>query len=129
MNPKKASKLYIEVAEELDISSSLVEETISFYYNYVRQMLSNLEEPRINIDGLGQFVIKAKMVKNSIPRFTKSLENHNTSTFAAYFNKKGTETKLELLIKLEKKILEQELRKEAFKKLKYGDKFKNNLEK
>jgi nucleoid DNA-binding protein len=128
MNPKKANKLYKEVAEELDVSDTLVEETISFYYNHIRQMLSGLTDPRINVEGLGHFVVKTKMVKSAIPRYTKSLDNHDTSTFAAYFNKKGIETKLELLIELEKKIIKQEERKETFKKLKYGNNTENNLE-
>ena len=100
MNPKKSNKLYREVAEELNVSDATVEETISFYYNHIRQMLSSLSEPRINVEGLGHFVVKTKMVRNAIPRLTKSLQNHDTSTFAAYFNKKGVETKLEQLLLL-----------------------------
>jgi len=128
MNPKKANKLYIEVAEELDISEALVEETISFYYKHIRQMLSNLAEPRINLEGLGHFVVKTALVKKCIPKYIKSLQHHDTSTFAAYFNKTGVETKLEQLLILEKIIIERELKKEKFKKLKYGD-TKNNMEK
>jgi hypothetical protein len=127
MNPKKASKLYSDVAEELELSVNLVEEVVVFYYSNLRQMLSNLTDPRINVEGLGHFVAKTKMVKNAIPRYTKSLENHDTSTFAAYFNKKGFETKLEKLIKLEKKIIEHEDKKEAFKKLKYENNTKKHL--
>jgi nucleoid DNA-binding protein len=128
MNPKKANKLYKEVAEELNITDATVEETVSFYYNYIRQMLSNLSEPRINVEGLGHFVVKTKMVRNAIPRYTKSLQNHDTSTFAAYFNKKGVETKLEQLLLLEKKIVAQEEKKETFKKMKYGSNTERALE-
>jgi nucleoid DNA-binding protein len=128
MNPKKSNKLYREVAEELNVSDTMVEETISFYYNHIRQMLSSLTEPRINVEGLGHFVVKTKMVKNAIPRLTKSLQNHDTSTFAAYFNKKGVETKLEQLLLLEKKITAQEEKKETFKKLKYGNITERDLE-
>ncbi len=128
MNPKKSNKLYKEVAEELNVSDTMVEETISFYYNHIRQMLSSLSEPRINVEGLGHFVVKTKLVRNSIPRLTKSLENHDTSTFAAYFNKKGVETKLEQLLLLEKKIAAQEEKKETFKKLKYGNITERDLE-
>jgi nucleoid DNA-binding protein len=127
MNPKKANKLYSEVAEELNVSETLVEETVSFYYSQLRQMLSNLTDPRINVEGLGHFVVKTKLVRNAIPRYTKSLTNHDTSTFAAYFNKKRIETKLEQLLILEKRIAEQELRKEEFKKMKYGSNTENNL--
>ena len=128
MNPKKSNKLYKEVAEELNVSDTMVEETISFYYNHIRQMLSSLSEPRINVEGLGHFVVKTKMVRNAIPRLTKSLQNHDTSTFAAYFNKKGVETKLGQLLLLEKKITAQEEKKETFKKLKYGNITERDLE-
>jgi hypothetical protein len=127
MIPKKSNILYKEVSEDLDISETLVKELIEFYYSEVRQLLSNLVCPRINVEGLGQFVIKPKLVRNAIPRYTKSLENHDTSTFAAYYNKKGMETKLELLILLEQKITEQELKKINFKKTKNESSIKDNL--
>jgi 4-alpha-glucanotransferase len=127
MIPKKSNKLYKEVAEDLEVSETLVGELVEFYYNEIRQLLSNLVCPRINVEGLGQFVIKPKLVRNAIPRYTKSLENHDTSTFAAYYNKKGIETKLELLILLEQKITEQELKKTNFKITKNESSIKSNL--
>tara|TARA_R110002126_G_scaffold128623_1_gene271199 strand:- start:105 stop:494 length:390 start_codon:yes stop_codon:yes gene_type:complete len=127
MIPKKSNKLYKDISEELDISNILVEELVEFYYNEVRQLLSNLVFPRINVEGLGQFVARPKLVKNAIPRYTKILQSHDTSTFAAYYNKKSLETKLNLLILLEQKITEQELKKTNFKKTKYESITKNTL--
>lgn len=127
MIPKKASKLYKQVAEDLDIEELLVENFIEFYYKKIRDCLTNLKHPRINIDGLGQFVVKTGSVKKSIPRYQKSLETHDTSTFGAYFNKKRIELKLDLLIRLEQKILFEEQRKENFKKKKDEEYIKINL--
>jgi 4-alpha-glucanotransferase len=127
MIPKKSNKLYKDISEELDISNILVEELVEFYYNEVRQLLSNLVFPRINVEGLGQFVARPKLVRNAIPRYTKILQSHDTSTFAAYYNKKSLETKLNLLILLEQKITEQELKKTNFKKTKYESITKNTL--
>lgn len=127
MIPKKSNKLYKDISEELDISNILVEELVEFYYNEVRQLLSNLVFPRINVEGLGQFVARPKLVRNAIPRYTKILQSHDTSTFAAYYNKKSLETKLELLILLEQKITEQELKKTNFKKTKYENSTENTL--
>lgn len=127
MIPKKSNKLYKDVSEELDISNILVEELVEFYYNEVRQLLTNLVFPRINVEGLGQFVARPKLVRNAIPRYTKILQSHDTSTFAAYYNKKSLETKLNLLILLEQKITEQELKKTNFKKTKYESITKNTL--
>ena len=127
MIPKKASKLYKQVAEDLDIEELLVENFIDFYYKKIRDCLTSLKHPRINVDGIGQFIVKTNLVKKAIPRYQKSLETHDTSTFGAYFNKKRIELKLDLLIKLEQKILFEEQRKENFKKKKDEEYIKTNL--
>ena len=127
MIPKKTSKLYAQVAEDLDIEEILVETISDFYYKKVRECLTNLKHPRINVDGLGQFIVKKTLVKRSIPRYRKALETHDTSTFGAYFNKKKTEVKLDLLILLEQKIIAEEERKTNFKKKKDEEYIKTNL--
>ena len=128
MIPKKANKLYKDIAEDMNIEEVLVEDLIEFYYKEVRNKLSNLSYPRINVEGLGHFVAKSSLIKKAIPRYIKSLENHDTSTFGAYFNKKGIEQKVELLIKLEQQINTEEQRKETFKKKKDEEYIKINLE-
>jgi len=128
MIPKKANKLYKDIAEDMNIEEVLVEDLIEFYYKEVRNKLSNLSYPRINVEGLGHFVAKSSLIKKAIPRYIKSLENHDTSTFGAYFNKKGIEQKVELLIKLEQQINIEEQRKENFKKKKDEEYIKTNLE-
>jgi nucleoid DNA-binding protein len=127
MIPKKANKFYKDVAEDLNIEESLVEDVIEFFYKEVRTTLSNLSHPRINVEGLGHFVAKSTLIKKAIPRYTKSLENHDTSTFGAYFNKKKIEQKLDLLIKLEQQIITEEERKDLFKKKKDEEYIKTNL--
>lgn len=121
MNPRKPKRIYDNVSEELNVSKDLVEDLVEFYYKDVRRLLTNLEYPRINIDGLGQFVIKPKTVSSAIDRINKSLDNHDTSTFKAYHNKKGMESKLELLLKLTTKLKEAEIKKEKFLKTKNNE--------
>lgn len=127
MIPKKSSKLYSTVAEDLNISASLVQDLIEHSYKELRTLLTNLEYPRINMEGLGHFVAKTTLIRRDIPRYKQRLENHDTSTFGAYYNKKMMEVKLDLLIKLEEKIVVQENKKEIFKKTKDEDSTKNNL--
>jgi nucleoid DNA-binding protein len=122
MNPKKVKKIYEAVAEDLNLNKDLVEDLVEFYYKDVRKLLTNLEYPRINVDGLGQFVAKPKAVSGSIEKITKSLDDHDTSTFKAYHNKKAMEVKLDLLIKLHSKILDQENKKQEFLKTKKDEK-------
>ena len=104
MIPKKSSKLYKEIAEDLQLEESLVEDFIEFYYKAIRENMTQLKYPRLNVEGLGHFVIKPVLVQQTIPKIEKSLESHDTSTFNAYFNKKGKEVKLEQLKELQKKI-------------------------
>jgi nucleoid DNA-binding protein len=128
MIPKKANKLYSTVAEDLNVSETLVEDVVEFYYKEVRKNLSELSEPRINIEGLGHFVAKHGTIIKTIERFQKSLVNHDVSTFKAYHNKKGMEVKLGKLIELEKKLSQQaDRKKEFFKTKKNESSSKDNL--
>lgn len=115
MNPKKSSQLYREVSEELDVPMSIVEDLIQDYYKEIRSNLTGLTHPRINVDGLGQFVARPGLVRKSIPRYKGILSSHDTSTFSAYYNKKMLEEKVECLEKLEKKLDEADNRKQEFK--------------
>jgi nucleoid DNA-binding protein len=127
MIPKKANKLYKQLAEDLNIEEDLVDKFIEHYYKEIRSALVNLKYPRINVDGLGHFAIRPGLVNAHIPKFTKDLLAHDTTTFTAYHTKKGLELKLNQLITLEEKIKVEEKRKEEFKKTKNESSIKNNL--
>jgi nucleoid DNA-binding protein len=120
MIPKKANKLYTEITKEFDVSESLVENLVELYYKTLRKNLSSLSELRINVDGLGHFVVKIQKVKKAIPHYEKVLNNHDTSTFGAYHNKKSVEEKLELLNKINEKIDKELTKKQTFKDEKYS---------
>ena len=121
MNPKKSSTLYKEVSEELNVSESLVGDIIEFYYKDLRTQLSNLKYPRINVEGLGQFVVKEKLAEVYISKLSKMLPTHDVSTFRAYHNKKAMEEKLQLLNDVDIKIQEESIRKEEFIKNKNNE--------
>lgn len=127
MTPKKPISIYKEVSESLDCKEELVQDVIEFYYSELRKSLSDLRHPRINVEGLGHLVVKTAYVKKIIPVIQSKLEKHDTSTYGAYFNKKMLETKLDLLIQLEQKILIQEKKKLEFKTNK-DEQVKKNLE-
>jgi hypothetical protein len=127
MIPKKVNRLYKQAAEDLNVDESLIENLSDFFYKELKNALSNLSHPRINADGLGHFVAKKSAVRKAIPKYSEKLEDHDTSTFGAYHNKKQMESKLELLINLDKMITEEEEFKQEFKNKKYGN-TKGNLE-
>jgi len=119
MIPKKASSLYKEITEQFDVSEDLVESLIENYYKTLRKKMSGLTDLRLNVDGLGHFVLKIQKVKKAIPHYEKVLDNHDTSTFGAYHNKKSVEEKLELLNKIHVKAEEELLKRKTFKDEKY----------
>lgn len=127
MKPKKARLLYEEISEEKDLSKDLVESLVDFYYKNVRTLLSELYHPRINITGLGIFTARENAIKKAIPKFEKYLENHDTSTYSAYYNKKMLEEKIELLQCISEQIDSEKKRKKEFKDNKNGS--KKDLEK
>lgn len=118
MIPKKSSLLYKELSEEMDLPQDLIQNFIEFYYKEIRSSLTGLKYPRINVDGLGQFVVRSHAVRKAIPRLKKMLETHDTTTFNAYFNKKMLEEKVQSLENIEKQIVSLEEKKEAIKKQK-----------
>jgi nucleoid DNA-binding protein len=129
MIPKKSNTLYKELAEEMNIPAELVEDLIQSFYKSLRDNITKLSHPRINVEGLGQFVARPGLVKKSIDRYKKALESHDTSTFKAYYNKKMLEEKVEYLENLNLKIEELELKKQKFKQDRYEKQLNKNMEK
>jgi inorganic pyrophosphatase len=126
MIPKKPNSLYKEITDEFECSEQLVDDLVHFYYKTLKKKMSNLTDLRLNVEGLGHFVLKMKKVKDTIPHYEKVLSNHDTSTFGAYHNKKSIEEKLEKLKNIDVRIQEELERRQKFKNEKYS---KTNLEK
>jgi len=107
MNPRKSSKLYKSVSEDLNISETLVENLIEHYYKEVRTCMSQLNYARLNVTGLGHFFAKHKKIQKDILGISAILKTHDVSTFSAYFNKKNYEETLDKLILLDEHLTEQ----------------------
>ena len=120
MIPKKPNSLYKEIQDEFECSEQLVDDLVHFYYKTLKKRMSGLTDLRLNVEGLGHFVLKMRKVKNAIPHYEKVLNNHDTSTFGAYHNKKSIEEKLELLKQLNVKIQDELEKRQNFKNEKYS---------
>jgi len=127
MIPKKARECYKDFSEENELSKTLVESVMDFYYKKLRESLTSLDEPRINVEGLGHFVVKKSLVKKSINKYKAYLKNHDTSTFSAYYNKKMLEEKVQKLILLSEKLDEMDKKLETFINNKNEKYTQNNL--
>lgn len=128
MIPYKYNKLFLEVSEELNVSEDLVDKFVIFYYKELRKQLSGLNHTRINVDGLGQFVVKPKSVKKLINKHERSIENSNNYSFSSYFNRKRLESRLEDLHRIQKQIEDIAESKRKFLKEKYNEDSKENMD-
>jgi len=104
MIPKRPKKLYKELSEDLDISESMVDDIISFYYKEVRKTLSSLDHLKVNLPGLGDFLLRTTSVKSMIKKYKKYEQIFNNETFVNYHNKKMAEYKLNKLTEAQVKI-------------------------
>jgi hypothetical protein len=127
MIPKKPSKIYKIVSEDLNIQESLVEDVVQFYYKELRSKMSSLSHTRINVEGLGHVIVKSKIVKKAITRYEKGLVNHDTSTYNAYHNKRTMEEKLVLLKNIAQKLDTDLAERKQFNQLKNESSTKSNL--
>jgi hypothetical protein len=128
MIPKKPIILYKQVAEDLNQSESLVDTFMTFYYKEVRKLLSDLSYTKINIDGLGQLVVKERTIDGLINKYNARVNKTTTNTFSNYFDKKNLEVKLEKMNRI-KVVLQQEKQlKERFLKDKADGKTGEDLE-
>lgn len=127
MIPKKSSKIYKIVSEDLNIQEKLVEDLVQFYYKELRKKMSALSHTRINIEGLGHAMVKPQIVSKAIVRLEKSVKNHDTSTYNAYHNKKSMEEKLVLLKNIIVKLQEEQEEKKSFKEKKYEGSIESNM--
>lgn len=107
MIPKKPIVLYKQVAEDLNQPESLVDTFMTFYYKEVRKLLSDLSYTKINIDGLGQMVVKERTIDGLINKYNARVNKATTNTFSNYFDKKNLEVKLEKMNRI-KVVLQQE---------------------
>lgn len=115
MIPKKPQVVIDQVAEELNLPPSLVDDIVSFYYKEVRRNLSSLEQLKINLPGLGDFIIKQRSVGVQIKKHEGALKYYNKDTFKNYHNLKLVEQRLDKLYSAKKNITEFLEEKKKFK--------------
>jgi len=106
LNPKKAKLFKNGIAEEVGVHPNVVEDFINFYYNELRNILSNLESINVYINGLGTFSIRKTRLEGKIKKYKSFLGNENKTTYIGY---KKTEELKEYLKKLERILAEYEI--------------------
>lgn len=125
MVPIRATSLINPVAEELDISEEMLEDMVIFYYNNLRKTLSGLVDLKIDVPGLGHFLIRQDKVKSAINKTTLNLESLDPGSFSSYHYKKLQEEKLKMLLSIKDKIDEFLIERKQFR----DEQIKYHLEK
>lgn len=117
MRPKKAKEFIKPTALKMDLSESMIEDIVSFYWSAIQKALSNIESASVTVASLGIFKVRIKNIKKLQARYTKYLENTNieSMTFNKHSVKKIAEFKLERITIIEKELEEQRKKKEEIK--------------
>jgi len=107
MVPKKPSDISKIVSEDLDISERLVDKLVDFYYKELRTKMSNLEDSRYYVPGLGVFTARLNKIQKAISKLEIKSKYMRQSTMAQYMVKKNAGINLEKLKALEVKMLDE----------------------
>jgi nucleoid DNA-binding protein len=127
MVPKKTKDLYKQLAEEQNLSEMLVQDAVEYYYKAVKQNMIGITHPRIDISGLGQFIVKISTVERGIEKTEKVLKVQDESTFRGYHFKKVLEERLVLLKNIQQKMLAVKEERKKFREKKNESSTKSNL--
>lgn len=115
MKPKKA-KIYMEgIADELGVHEDVVEAFIGFYYDSLRQTLSDLVYPKVYVNNLGTFNIRKKKLEDGIKRQRDMLGNFKKTTYRGYEKSVGIKKRIELYEQALVKVNEMIDRKAKFR--------------
>ena len=102
MNPKNYKQFKEGIAEEVGVHENVVEDFITFYYGRLRKNLSELNYPRVFVDGLGTFVLRKQKLDKTIKRNKDILGNLGKHTYGGYEKTIAVKEKLENLEKAQK---------------------------
>ena len=115
MNPKKHKEFKAGIAEEIGVHPQVVDDFISFYYAKLRKKLSQLDYPRINVDGLGTFYLRKNKLENAIKRQKSMLGNIAKRTYNGYAKSENIIENISQMDNALKQIELDILRKKEFK--------------
>lgn len=104
MKPKSHKVFKMDIAKEVGIHPSVVDEFVSFYYSKVRSTLSNLEHSKVFIDSLGTFSIRKVKLEKAIKKNKSYLGNLEKNTYKGYNKTINIQKKISQLEEILKKM-------------------------
>jgi nucleoid DNA-binding protein len=115
MNPKSHKELKKGIAEEVGVHPQVVEDLISFYYGKVRKTLSQLEFPRVYIQGLGTFQLRKAKIEKAIKKNKSMLGNVAKRTYNGFAKSEDIQKDINEMENALKQMEEDILNKKEFK--------------
>jgi hypothetical protein len=115
MNPKKHKVFKKGIAEEVGVHESVVDDFISFYYSKLRSKLSNLDYPRIQVDGLGTFILRKSKLNKAIMKNKSLLGNIAKRTYNGFAKSEDIKRNIIQMEKVMEQIEKNILAKKNFK--------------
>ena len=120
MISKKASLLISDTAKDLNLDPELVDSVVSFFWQEIRNSLTNVDYHRLSILNLGTFEVTPKKVAEKIEKYTQVIAKAETLTYGSAHKYNIRKAKLEKMIKI-KELLDKEYQnKQAQRKLRHG---------
>lgn len=120
MNPKKAIKFKEGIAEELGIHEDVVEAFVGFYYDRVRECLSDIEHIGLYLNDLGTFYVRRNKLIYNLSKQRDILGNLKKTTYMGYEKSLSASGKIELYEDALKRVNDRVDKKKKFKQDKYG---------
>lgn len=116
MKPKSHKNFKEGIADKVGVHQSVVDDFLTFYYAKLRNKLSSLDFPRVNVDGLGTFYLRKTKLEKSIKRGKSILGNLAKRTYSGFAKSEDIQKDI---IQMEKALEQMEkdiLTKKAFRK-------------
>ena len=115
MNPKKHKEFKEGIAEAVGVHPQVVDDFITFYYAKLRKKLSQLDFPRINVDGLGTFELRKSRLESAIKKNKSMLGNIAKRTYNGYAKSENIIENIDQMSNALNQLEEDILKKKDFK--------------
>lgn len=115
MNPKKHKEFNRGIAEEVGVHPQVVDDFIDFYYTKLRKKLSQLNYPRIYVDGLGTFELRKGRLEAAIKKNKSMLGNIAKRTYNGYAKSENITENIEQMTRALSQLEENIKLKKDFK--------------
>jgi len=128
MLPKSSRHFVQPTADELNLSPDLVDDAVTFFYSKLRKRLTDMKDPRIQIENLGTFKVKPRELRKLIAKYTNNLAVLKPESFNQMRFQKKLQLRLLQVKQLQIKVNREKTKKTKFIIKKNAAKYKKNME-